>query len=266
MNLTAMLEDIEFRAIASFTRHMPPWPGAGTLANTLAAFHLRRQRRTRLVLAWGAKFEVDIAGSACQRAVAFFPQMYDRREIAFLRRCLHPGDTFVDIGAHIGAYTIVGAVAVGAGGRVIAVEAVPATFGRLEHNIELNRLTNVSALCAGVSDRSERRVLQRNQANSGGNRLVGGEGDIECMSLLTLLKAQGLSAVALMKIDIEGMEHIVLSAFLKEAPRSIWPAHLIIENNRKKGGAADALQLVKEAGYVQRGESGLNSLLSLAHP
>jgi FkbM family methyltransferase len=56
------------------------------------------------------------------------------------------GDVVVDVGAHIGPYTIIASKRVGAGGKVVAIEADPGNFDLLSRNIELNKLSNVLAL------------------------------------------------------------------------------------------------------------------------
>jgi FkbM family methyltransferase len=48
------------------------------------------------------------------------------------------GDMVVDIGAHIGRYTIIASKRVGANGKVIAIEANPSNFEMLKRNIQLN--------------------------------------------------------------------------------------------------------------------------------
>ncbi|HEX6028665.1 MAG TPA: FkbM family methyltransferase, partial [Nitrososphaeraceae archaeon] len=55
-------------------------------------------------------------------------------------------DVVVDIGAHIGRYTIIASKRVGANGKVVAIEADPSNFELLNRNIKLNQLTNVIPL------------------------------------------------------------------------------------------------------------------------
>ena len=57
-----------------------------------------------------------------------------------------PGDTVLDIGAHLGWESIYYAGKVGPRGRVIAVEANPIMFGYLERSIKLNNYHNVTCL------------------------------------------------------------------------------------------------------------------------
>ena len=56
------------------------------------------------------------------------------------------GDIVVDVGAHIGRYTITSSKHVGANGKVIAIEAHPGNYEMLNRNIKLNGLTNVISL------------------------------------------------------------------------------------------------------------------------
>ncbi|MHA1664402.1 MAG: FkbM family methyltransferase [Candidatus Njordarchaeales archaeon] len=59
---------------------------------------------------------------------------------------LNKGDVFVDVGAHIGKYTVPVAKIVGENGLVIAVEPHPENYRTLVKNIRLNDLKNVLAL------------------------------------------------------------------------------------------------------------------------
>src|SRR5262249_15944265 len=55
---------------------------------------------------------------------------YERDEAAFARRTLQPGDVAIDIGAHIGFFTMLMALAAGPNGRVYA-------FGPFDKNADL---------------------------------------------------------------------------------------------------------------------------------
>ena len=51
--------------------------------------------------------------------------LYERFETDFVRRTLKPGQTFVDVGAHIGYYAALAAELVGPAGAVHAFEPCP---------------------------------------------------------------------------------------------------------------------------------------------
>ncbi len=63
-----------------------------------------------------------------------------------------PGDIVFDIGAGIGAETLLFSRLVGASGRVVSVEAHPRTYARLAQLCGDNRLTNVTPLQVAASD------------------------------------------------------------------------------------------------------------------
>ncbi|HIH44213.1 MAG TPA: FkbM family methyltransferase [Candidatus Methanoperedenaceae archaeon] len=56
---------------------------------------------------------------------------------------LKSGETLLDVGAHIGAFTLRAAKQVGVGGKIVAFEPEPGNFKLLQKNIEINRYSNV---------------------------------------------------------------------------------------------------------------------------
>lgn len=63
---------------------------------------------------------------------------------------VHEGDTVIDAGAMWGAFTLQAAIKAGRAGRVIAFEPDPVSFERLERNVRLNDLTNVTLVREGL--------------------------------------------------------------------------------------------------------------------
>jgi precorrin-6B methylase 2 len=64
----------------------------------------------------------------------------------FILNNLKPGDTFIDVGANIGYYTILASKLVGVNGRVLAIEPVPQTANILKINLLLNKANNVTLI------------------------------------------------------------------------------------------------------------------------
>ena len=69
----------------------------------------------------------------------------------FVRSYLRAGDTFVDIGANVGRYTVPAAHRVGPIGRVLALEPTSSTCNALRENIELNGIRNATVLQMAAS-------------------------------------------------------------------------------------------------------------------
>src|SRR5207249_2412898 len=81
---------------------------------------------------------------------------------------LSPGDTFIDVGANIGYYSLLAARRVGPTGSVVAIEPSPKTFRALEANLAQNRLKNVRTVNAAVSDRQATVPLYHGPDTHGG--------------------------------------------------------------------------------------------------
>ena len=60
---------------------------------------------------------------------------WENEEVGFVLQHLQPGDTFVDVGANVGVYTLQAARTVGPGGRVYSVEPRPDTCAMLRRSI-----------------------------------------------------------------------------------------------------------------------------------
>lgn len=208
--------------------------------------------------------EAEVLGSRVRLYPAEFldcamlriPQHLDYVEVAYLQRRLPPGGVFLDIGAYIGFYALAAARAVGPAGMVIAVEAAPETFRRLQETVATNGLAQVRPLHLAVSDRAEtRRFMVRPFPWRGASTLweadaADGE-EVACRPLLDILREQGVQRVDGAKLDIEGYEYPVLLRFFEDAPEDLWPAFVITEQLRGSADRAggDAVDLLRARGY-----------------
>src|SRR5262245_56459678 len=66
------------------------------------------------------RFECDLRNSLAREV--FFTGQYEPQETVIVRSLLAPGETFVDVGAHWGYFSLLAAQRVGPTGRVIAIE------------------------------------------------------------------------------------------------------------------------------------------------
>ena len=75
--------------------------------------------------------------------------------VSWMNEQLQPGETFLDIGANIGIYTIMAGMRVGSEGKVSAFEPHGHNFGSLVSNIALNGLSGVvTPACLALGARS----------------------------------------------------------------------------------------------------------------
>ncbi|MBD0360271.1 MAG: FkbM family methyltransferase [Nitrososphaeraceae archaeon] len=132
------------------------------------------------------------------------------------------GDIVIDIGAHMGRYTIIGAKRVGAQGKVVAIEAHPGNFEMLNRNIKLNQLTNVIPLnYAAYSKETKIRlyvpgeesgytVYNTIMSNRAGTEENFVEVNANTLDYLLQLNQIRQEQVKWIKIDVEGAELDVL--------------------------------------------------------
>ena len=124
------------------------------------------------------------------------------------------GDVIIDVGAGIGFDTLVFSRAVGMSGKVIAIEAHPKTFRKLEKICELNQLTNTTCLqLAVVDDKREVHIedLPRHEFNTtalspSSNHLY----EVHGLSLDEICKQQEIEHIDFLKMNIEGAERLAI--------------------------------------------------------
>lgn len=136
---------------------------------------------------------------------------HTRNEIAFLTSVVRRGDAVIDLGAHIGTFTVPLAAAVGSDGRVIAVEAHRTTYNLLETNVGLNgRSEWVSCLNVAVGARNQRLGSMTVPARNTGAAFYSSGDQNEVWSLSDIMSAASITQLDVLKVDIEGLEFAVL--------------------------------------------------------
>jgi FkbM family methyltransferase len=170
---------------------------------------------------------------------------------------LRPGDVFVDIGANIGYFSLLGALPVGDSGRVIAIEPTPPTVAKLEINLELNGLKNVKVHELAVLDRPGTvQIHQPHDDNIGANTLrPSGHSkrywDVSATTLDDLLR--GEPRIRLVKLDLEGAELLALRGFIQHLSSADGPLVLCEVTDRflrELGGSArDLFSLMADYSY-----------------
>jgi FkbM family methyltransferase len=183
--------------------------------------------------------------------------IHEPEETAAVRRVVRRGDTVVDVGAHIGWYTVLLADLVGPAGAVIALEPFPQSFGALEQNVARNGSAHVTALRVAASDRSCTTTLGRQPDSDSGSVTIGHRGvedlaDVETRPLDEVLRETG--EVALLKVDVEGHEAQVLAGADEVLART---QHVLIELNERaltaSGSSGSAIRaLLRDAGFASQ--------------
>ena len=131
---------------------------------------------------------------------------------------LRPGDSFVDVGANEGYFSILAAQKVGVDGRVLAIEPQQRLRSVLERNIRTNSLTNVEIASLALADKEGKALLYlRPSTNTGASSLTRhwklghSAKEVRTTTLDQLLEKGNFGTVRMAKVDCEGAESLVIS-------------------------------------------------------
>jgi FkbM family methyltransferase len=123
---------------------------------------------------------------------------------------IQPGDIVLDIGAHVGFYTLLAARQVGKQGHVHAFEPLPRNAEFIQRHIQINQLKNVSFRPLAISVSSGSVRFGGGISSSTGRITSTGDLEVESAALDDLLCNGVISPPSVMKIDVEGAEAAVL--------------------------------------------------------
>jgi FkbM family methyltransferase len=191
--------------------------------------HLYRSLSWPLALGVGAEAEVAIVGGSRMRVrtddfigrVLAISGVWEPNVTAAFREALAPGDVCLDLGAHIGYYTVLAARLVGPEGHVYAFEPAPQIYRALCTNVELNRLRNVTPVQLAVGEQEGRALLYEGPGSNSGMATLSPALaakspspprtiEVDVAPVTSVVPEQELARVRVVKVDVEWQELEVL--------------------------------------------------------
>jgi FkbM family methyltransferase len=159
---------------------------------------------------------------------------YEPETVSLFTHLVRPGMTVLDVGAHIGYFTLLAARAVGATGRVYAFEPLPSNATQLRRNVEANGFAErVIVVEQAVTDQAGEMCLHDSGRDAGTATLYskGGQSvDVTTISLDGWAEEHMWPRVDLMKMDVEGAEVAALAG-MRELKRLNPQMQLLCEFN-----------------------------------
>jgi len=162
---------------------------------------------------------------------------------------LQPGAVAIDVGANLGEWTVPLARAVGAAGRVVAVEPAPLAANALEATLGANALRQAEVVRCAIGDHDGSAefavpIVTSARTDTGIARIgAAGPGEealnVPMSSLDSLASECGLDRIDLIKIDVEGHEKLVLDG--AETTLSRFRPALVIETGHEADGDRRAI-------------------------
>jgi FkbM family methyltransferase len=206
--------------------------------------HLPRVGKTKIQLPDGNSFLIDSSGEDWIPTQLFWRGWlgYEPEVTPLFYELSKKANVVIDIGAHVGFFSILAARANPAG-KVYAFEPLQRVYERLERNVALNRLTNLQALQAAVGEKEGEQqfyfpdVEAPVSSSLRSDMLLStlGEGVVRqvTVSVVTLdafAKREKLERIDLIKMDTERTEHEVLKGAEENLRRDrpdivceVWP-------------------------------------------
>jgi FkbM family methyltransferase len=176
--------------------------------------------------------------------------VWDPALTEFVESNLGPGDVFIDVGAHVGYFTLLAARRVGPTGSVLSLEPNPSTALQLRENLHRSHLQNVlvEETASGESEQivqlylhteSNSSMASLSRANATGGASV----QVPCTTLDLLCQQRGLTRVSVVKIDVEGAELLVLRG-MKRVMNEMRPLIVLELESRLLEGLGTPVQAV----------------------
>ncbi len=251
------------RTIAATRAMADSWTGR-RMAYVLRRLGLKVLRgRPVDIETYGARLRLYPDANVCEKRVLFTPQFFDPAEREALAAAMRDDFVFVDIGANVGVYSLFVAAQAGPRARILAVEPQPEVFERLTQNISLNPFGSIKAVACAVADKAGQLTLfldARNKGEASVKFIAHSQASsirVPAVTLTGLLEAEGFNRVDAMKLDVEGAEDLILTPFLAEAPDTLLPGLMIIENGQGRW-QADLPALLAGRGYRHKATTRLN--------
>jgi FkbM family methyltransferase len=167
---------------------------------------------------------------------------YEHETLDLICRLLRNGGCFLDIGGHVGQYSLEVARTVGERARIAVVEPNPKTFSYLLRNIALNNFMNIQPVLGVASDQEGFVAMQLPPPDNWGlsREVTQREGftyTAMAFRLDNFLSNAGIKTVDVVKIDVEGSELKVLKGMLSSGQYA--PHHIVFEFVPTHFGEAD---------------------------
>ena len=169
----------------------------------------------------------------------YFP--YERENYLFFKSVIKSKDLIVEIGSHVGFFTIFFASIV-KNGKVLAFEPERNNFNSLTQNVNLNSFNNVELHNCAIGQEISKKYFVVNNDNDGGHKVFKSHSSLHYMVNYTILKKKidvyPLSKfsknidrkIKILKIDTEGNEEGVIKGCKPIlSSKTLKPKYIIIE-------------------------------------
>ena len=171
--------------------------------------HWKRSPGTPIVLNdWWRNLTITLPHTS-NAALVFYRRHSDEGMLWLLQALLSPRMTFLDVGAHIGEFTLIGAAMVGNEGKVVAMEPMLPCAEVIRRNAAINAMDQVKVYNGALCDYSGKVGFMSDSGRSAGWIAAGPARvafEAQCWTLDDFLPYAGIARVDVLKLDTNGNE------------------------------------------------------------
>ncbi len=215
-----MIRNAVFRAFSALFRLFYATPVADLIWKIPRSQQLYRLLMSRLkpdtVEVFGHRIRLDPNDSLLLSVNG----VYEETEARLFESSVRAGDVVVDIGGHIGYYTLLAARAAGPQGHVFAFEPERGNYALLTQNVQANGYANVTAINQAVMARSGELRIFVSAENAGDHHVYADSSEdrpsyaIQGSSLDDFFAGRPDNRVDVVKMDVQGAEPEALRGML----------------------------------------------------
>lgn len=145
--------------------------------------------------------------------------IYEPKVAQIITKEVHPNDVCMDIGAHIGYFSLLMARLIGKDGKVVAVEPIQSNIEYLHHSMNKNHLQNIVLCPIAVGDKKKKAqadvFIDSDMANLVDSPFkptahAHAKQELQITTLDKLIDTIKFKKIDFIKIDVEGYEEYVL--------------------------------------------------------
>ena len=186
------------------------------------------------------------------RYFKYFPKNYEAENFELLRKSCKPGAVIIDIGAHIGLFSVIAAQVTGKTGKVYAFEPAPGTYSLLQKTVAINHGETVieSFKKAVGKENGKITFFISNDLADNSNSLVNYKEDrtlhgidVAVTSIDNFVKEKNINRLNFIKIDVEGAEYDTLQGAV-ETLRTLKPVCIVAIHPQPIAAKGDSLEAI----------------------
>lgn len=131
---------------------------------------------------------------------------------------IHDNDVVIDIGGHIGLFTLYSSQ-FAKNGKIFSFEPIKENYDLLEENVKLNNLKNIKLFNLAISKEKKKIRIYLSDKDQAAHSLYAESdkfAEVESITLGDIIKSENIMLCGLLKLDCEGAEYEIINSLRAE--------------------------------------------------